>query len=139
MFRLPEPGSTPASADGVVFGGPEPSELLDAGEWLWVADLVAGNIPADDPDSARQALGIAAAAMDEILKFVPAGAGEVPDAAFWSRRGRRVRAEEPGRFQRDRLAIVRDSYRDQLDAVDPGDPGDPGDALDAGTSRPGRP
>jgi len=35
-------------------------------------------------------------------------------SAFWSARGQRVRDHEPGRFRRERLTIVRDSYRKQL-------------------------
>ncbi|GAA1512248.1 hypothetical protein GCM10009677_51550 [Sphaerisporangium rubeum] len=95
-----------------VFGGPEPSRLLDAGEWLWVADLTAGNVPAGDPVAARRALAVAAAAVEEVVKFIPPGADRVPDEAFWSDRGRRVRAAEPGRFQVDRLLVVRDTYRE---------------------------
>ncbi|MEO3810487.1 hypothetical protein ABGB17_15925 [Sphaerisporangium sp. B11E5] len=95
-----------------VFGGPEPSRLLDAGEWLWVADLTAGDVPPHDPPAARQALAIATAAVEEVVKFIPPGADRVPDEAFWSDRGRRVRAAEPGRFQVDRLLVVRDTYRD---------------------------
>ncbi|MFC6083136.1 hypothetical protein [Sphaerisporangium aureirubrum] len=95
-----------------VFGGAEPSRLLDAGEWLWVADLTAGNVPSGDRGAARQALVVAVAAVEEVVKFVPPGADRVPDEAFWSDRGRRVRAAEPGRFQVDRLLVVRDTYRD---------------------------
>jgi hypothetical protein len=110
VFRLPEPGTVPASGGRYHFGGDAPSELLDAGEWLWVADLAASDVPDGDPTAALNALSIAVAAMDEILKFIPAGAGEVPDAAFWSQRGREVRAREPGRFDRERLLVVRDGY-----------------------------
>jgi len=117
-FWAPGPRSVPSRpAGGVVFGGPEPSELLDAAEWLWVADLTASRVPVNDQRAAWRALAIATAAMEEILKFIPAGAGEVPEGAFWSRRGRRVRAEEPGRFERERLLIVRDTYREDRDAT----------------------
>jgi len=114
VFRLPDVRTQKNAADLVHFGGPEPSELLDPGEWLWVADLSAANVPVDGGLAARRALAIAAAAMDEILKFVPPGADRVPAAAFWSERGLRLRDQEPGRFRRERLAIVRDSYRSQL-------------------------
>ena len=58
-FLLPElPMPRPAGAL-VCFGGEEPSELLDPGEWLWVADLAASNVPAGDPAAARHALAIA--------------------------------------------------------------------------------
>ncbi|MEU4571940.1 hypothetical protein ACBI99_12185 [Nonomuraea sp. ATR24] len=110
LFGLPE---RPIPPDGYpTFGAAEPSELLDAGEWLWVADLTAGHVPADDRAEAHRALSIAAAAVGEAIKFVPPGQDEVPDDAFWSERGLEMRAAEPGRFHLDRLLIVRDTYRD---------------------------
>ncbi|GII78352.1 hypothetical protein Sru01_33340 [Sphaerisporangium rufum] len=109
LFALPEHEVT---APGFpVFGGTEPSQLLDAGEWLLVADLTAGNVPTGDDAAARQALDIATAAMEEVVKFVPPGERAVPDSAFWSTRGREVRGTDPGRFDLDRLLVVRDTYR----------------------------
>jgi len=64
-FRLPDEPRLSLERD-VVFGGSEPSELLDAGEWLLVADLAASRPDGDDEDVA-----LAAAAIDEVLKFVP--------------------------------------------------------------------
>ncbi|MFI7450723.1 hypothetical protein ACIBQX_24725 [Nonomuraea sp. NPDC049714] len=110
LFGLPD---RPVAPQGYpTFGGDEPSQLLDAGEWLWVADLTAGNVPAHDPDEAHRALAIAAAAIEEIVKFIPPGQDETPADAFWSDRGHEMRTAEPGRFQLDRLMIVRDTYRD---------------------------
>lgn len=110
LFGLPE---RPVLPDGwPTFGGDEPSELLDAGEWLWVADLTAGDVPVDDRAEAERTLRVAAAAVAEVIKFVPPGAEEVPDDGFWSERGLQVRAAEPGRFRLDRLLVVRDTYRD---------------------------
>lgn len=120
LFLLPDPRALPPASPGVRFGGETPSELLDAGEWLWVADLTASQVPTDNPDGAWRALAIATGAMDEILKFIPAEAQEVPDTAFWSVRGRRVRAEEPGRYRRERLELVRDFYRQRRDATEGG-------------------
>ncbi len=114
--RLPEPGREPASTGRLSFGGDRPSELLDAGEWLWVADLAAGHLPVEDPAEARANLEVAAAAMEEVLKFLPAIRTAVPPYAFWSGRGRQVRDREPGRFERQRLVSVRDSYLRQLRA-----------------------
>ena len=109
---MPEPGH-------VRFGDDRPSELLDPGEWLAVADAYASTGPADtsqlDPESARRLdadLATAVAALDEVLKFVPAGADAVPVEAFWSDRGRAVHAAEPGRFRAIRLRAVRDAYAD---------------------------
>ena len=93
------------------FGGPEPSDLLDAGQWLQIADVTAGSVP-DDEAEAGLALSLARAAVEEVIKFIPAGSLTVPDEAFWTDEGRDVRAAEPGRFRLERLLVVRDSYRD---------------------------
>ncbi|NUW32343.1 hypothetical protein HTZ77_13005 [Nonomuraea sp. SMC257] len=110
LFGLPERPVTPVAYP--TFGGSEPSELLDAGEWLWVADLSAGNVPVDDQAEARRVLRVATAAVEEVVKFVPPGADAVPDDAFWSERGQGMRATEPGRFELDRLLVVRDTYQE---------------------------
>lgn len=122
VFALPERPLAPEEGALVFFGGPEPSRLLDPGEWLLVADLCAqaaaapdGSPPAAD---ARESLAIAVAAVNEILKFVPAGENAVPESAFWTDRGRTVHQQEPGRFTRRRLLIVRDAYQDALYRVE---------------------
>lgn len=98
------------------FGGPEPSELIDAGEWMWISDLTASNVPAEEED-ARAALSMAEKAVEEVLKFIPDGEDDVPLRAFWSERGQQVRDAEPGRFRRERLEVVRDTYRELADAT----------------------
>ncbi|WP_327092036.1 hypothetical protein OIE66_15805 [Nonomuraea sp. NBC_01738] len=110
LFGLPGQPTMPSGYP--TFGGAEPSQLLDAGEWLWVADVSAGNVPVDDRAEARRSLSVAAAAIEEIVKFIPAGDEAVPDSAFWSERGLELRAAEPGRFELGRLLVVRDTYRD---------------------------
>jgi hypothetical protein len=120
-FREPDVPARPA--DGGWSAGPQPSELLDAGEWLWVADRF-GRAPAE-PDGltpaevgqARSDLAAAAAAVDETLKFLPPGAAAVPDGAFWSERGRQVRVGAPERFARASLEATRDSYRAVREAL----------------------
>lgn len=109
LFALPEREVTPVGYP--TFGGPEPSELIDAGEWLWVAELAAGNVPPDDDAEAGRALAIAASAVDEAIKFVPPGASDVPEPAFWSERGRLMREQEPSRFSRDALVAAREAFR----------------------------
>ncbi|GAA3812215.1 hypothetical protein GCM10022226_36080 [Sphaerisporangium flaviroseum] len=109
LFGLPE-GEVVAERFPT-FGGSEPSQLLDAGEWMWVADLTAGNVPADDPDAARQALAIAIASIDEVVKFIPPGEQDVPATAFWTERGKEMRDAEPGRFTAERLLVVRQTYQ----------------------------
>lgn len=123
LFRLAEPPLIPPADVPVLFGGRQPSELLDAGEWLRVADVCArAAVPAGAEESgrthydreARESLEVAVAAMDEVLKFIPENADAVPLSAFWTGDGQQVRAREPGRFERDRLLIVRSTYRNAL-------------------------
>ena len=116
-FRLPEIEDIRVTGKLIDFGGPERSELLDPGEWLWVADLTASRVPVGRPAAARHALSVAVGAMEEILKFVPEGAARVPVEAFRTTKGLDVYAAEPGRFERERLEIVRDTYRDALDRL----------------------
>src|SRR5947208_607578 len=105
LFGLPERETVPVGFP--TFGGPEPSQLVDAGQWLWVADLSAEGA-AEDPEEARGTLAIAIAALEEILKFMGAGAERVPERAFWSETGRRVRDQDPARFIRARLVEQRE-------------------------------
>jgi hypothetical protein len=118
-FEFDLPGQTlfpPAS--GVRFGAADASRIIDAGEWLFVADLVLGDLPAepdgrapaDERAAAARDAALGLAAVEEVLKFIPAGADEPPAGAFWTDRGRAKRAEEPGRFRRARLEAVRDVY-----------------------------
>lgn len=103
-FELPE-AIFPVGAR-LAYGGDDPSRLFDPGEWLAIADDHARRQPATPHD-----LAIARAAIEEVLKFVPAGDELIPDLAFRSARGRAVRDAEPGRFRRVRLEAVRDAYR----------------------------
>jgi hypothetical protein len=109
--------------------GDQPSELLDAGEWLWVADTYASRSTDhnDLSEPARRQLRTdllaARAAVLEVLKFLPTGAGEVPDDAFWTERGRAVRDAEPGRFGRLRLDAARAAYDRMLADLEVSDGG----------------
>jgi hypothetical protein len=105
LFALPGHETTPEGYPA--FGGPEPSQLLDAGEWLRVADLTTDDPP---PGEERHAGTIAAAAIEEVLKFIPAGEDEVPITAFWTAGGMQALDAEPGRFTRRWLTALRDSY-----------------------------
>jgi hypothetical protein len=100
-----------------VFGGDEASQIVDAGEWLWLAHRWASSVPVvtsrfrrPDPEHEKM-LKMAVAAMDEVLKFFPPGAGqydELPDEAFWTKRGRAYRARQPsGGWKRGRLEAYR--------------------------------
>ncbi|MGW6196513.1 hypothetical protein ACWF0M_10260 [Kribbella sp. NPDC055110] len=97
--------------DVATFGGPAPSELVDAGQWLAVADWIAGEVAADDrSEAARTAMAHACQAVQEVLKFVSPYGDVVPEEAFWTDAGRAERDRDPGRFRLDRLLAVRDSY-----------------------------
>lgn len=118
LFRLPDRVLPPPGDGEVRYGGPEPSALIDPGEWISVADAFARSVPvdtaalaADGLVTARAMLAHAAAAVDEVLKFIPAGSDAVPAGAFVTDRGRAAHAKEPGRFRRARLEVVRDTYR----------------------------
>ena len=100
-------------AGPVSFGGSDPSRLLDAGEWLDVAEDHAKREP-----GTYASLDIARAAMEEVIKFLPDGQEHVPDAAFWTEHGRAVRERQPGRFRRARLAAIHDAYRQLLAKYD---------------------
>ncbi|GGM60681.1 hypothetical protein GCM10011608_52230 [Micromonospora sonchi] len=117
VFRLPP--VIDAAGTGFRYGGDEPSQLLDPGEWLLVADAYAGQVPAsatsgEAAQRARTALTRAVAALDEVGKFIPAGGSAVPPDIFGSDRGRQLHQREPGRFRRDRLTAVRDAYAGML-------------------------
>jgi hypothetical protein len=72
-----------------------------------VADLAARHSPV--PDAADYTL--AAAAIDEVLKFIPSGAEAVPPEALHTATGRAAYQQEPSRFQKARLSAVADAYR----------------------------
>jgi hypothetical protein len=127
-FRLPAGGYPGAAVDDrssgdPSFGGTEPSQLIDAGEWIWVAETIARSIPghAGLPDTQRARAGFdlrtAAAAIDEAIKFVPPGADAVPAEALCSERGRDLYRADPRRFRRRRLEAVRQAYRNLAASV----------------------
>ncbi|GAA3123903.1 hypothetical protein JOF29_008633 [Kribbella aluminosa] len=110
LFSLPQ---EPRDDGLYSFGGPEPSELIDAGQWLAVADRIAGQVPVGDrSETARAAMVVARQAVEEVVKFIPPTADVVPDEAFWTEPGQGVRALDPGRFRLERLLLIRDSYSD---------------------------
>ncbi|GAA0901767.1 hypothetical protein [Virgisporangium aurantiacum] len=122
VFRLPDEVIIP-DPEEPVFGDDSPSTLIDAGEWLWIADLIARSTPAEPEDGMTPAdrqqirleLRTAAAAVGEAAKFVPPGADTVPADAVWSPRGRAVYDDEPGRFRLSRLQVVQRTYRNIAD------------------------
>ncbi|MFN8444201.1 MAG: immunity 49 family protein [Caldilineaceae bacterium] len=116
-FKLPtqEPDSSRQ------IGGDQPSTLIDAGEFLWLADQEAQQVPAStqglSPEALQQRnpdLQKALACLDEVLKFIPANSEEVPNSAFWTAFGRQLREEELGRFSRARLEAIRQAWQTLL-------------------------
>jgi hypothetical protein len=115
--------------DRLVYGfGPEPSKLIDAGQWvqvlfyyhtmveLQVKDLENGW---PDPAGAEYLLDMiwrARAAAEEILKFIPEGADSPPDSAFWTEVGRKSRADFGDRSWRAKMQEYIDTYV-QLEAI----------------------
>jgi len=88
------------------YGGARPSTIIDAGEWLAVADAHAQARPVD-----AHHLDRAVAALDEALKLIPAGHDAVPEASLASSAGQLAYAREPARFRRARIEALRNMYR----------------------------
>lgn len=110
LFGLP--ARETRAAGWPTFGGPEPSELLDPGQWMDVADRATADVPTD-PRAAGKVLAVAVAAVDEVIKFVPAGQDAVPEDEFWTPQGRALWDAEPDRFRLERLLAARDTYRER--------------------------
>ena len=101
------------------FGGSTPSTIIDAGQYMATSELAARQVsmPLTTEEArgrARYWLGRAVACIDEVMKWIPDGAEEVPEAAFFTPVGRQNRDREPGRFRRIRLAAVHRAYRQIL-------------------------
>lgn len=115
-FVLSEPLALPTGP--LAYGGDEPSTIVDAGQFLWLAERYAEPVPNDvaaliesERPSAGQALEVAIAALTEIVKFIPADGTEVPARGFFTEQGRRVREQAPDRFRRDRLVDMLERYQ----------------------------
>ncbi len=124
LFRLPDHTVVPHPGT-VVYGDGSPSQLLDPGEWLWVADHNANAVPADistlDAAGSRRArlrLSAAEAAIGEVLAFFAPQETDLDPDAIESDLGKVVYEREPGRFERARLEVVRAAYRELLAELD---------------------
>jgi hypothetical protein len=101
------------------FGGPEPSQLIDPGEFLAAAERTAEQVPADvatrpphERTSAKKELGVAIAAIEEVLKFIPEGEERVPATCFNGTRP--IYDRDPARFERASLVEQIAGYRRRL-------------------------
>jgi hypothetical protein len=115
----------PEIPPGDKFGGVRPSLLIDAGQYLAVADDASKRVPANvsrldeaQRRAARRWMSRAVNALEEVTKAIPAGADAVPASAMFSDLGKAMHAREPGRFRRPRLEAVLQVYRDILDRAD---------------------
>jgi hypothetical protein len=122
LFQVLEPSAQPRAGS---FGGPEPSAILDPGQFLTASDLWAKAVPGSaaglDKTARRKAgasLGMAIAALEEVLKFIPPGAQEIPPQSFRSAESERMRSEMPGQFRRIRLEARLQAYRQALQQFD---------------------
>ncbi|MCX4545801.1 hypothetical protein [Streptomyces sp. NBC_01565] len=93
------------------FGGPEPSQIIDPGEFMWASDRVSRdsglrmlNTPKAEHREFRPAAAYAIAALEEVAKFLPEGAEAIPEELFTSERGREIYAKNPMRFKRKDIA-----------------------------------
>ncbi|OLE29396.1 MAG: hypothetical protein AUG44_04290 [Actinobacteria bacterium 13_1_20CM_3_71_11] len=102
-FRVPVPAATG-------FGGDEPSQLIDPGQWLRLADVVTRDAGAGQ----RDRVALAVAAITEVLKFVKPGEDAVPGHEFWTDSGRQVFDEARWRFDKESLEFELDRYRRAL-------------------------
>jgi hypothetical protein len=131
-FSFTMPAALPDLGPGVRFSdGTERSRLLDAGEWLGVAELFEANAEelrdtADLSDEEvhqrlRYLAAAAAAATGEVLLFLPDGGADgdqVPEGAFWSQAGRAIYELSPERFRRANLVAelaIRQRLRSAMD------------------------
>ncbi|WP_327254737.1 hypothetical protein [Streptomyces sp. NBC_01244] len=107
------------------YGGAEPSEIIDPGEFSDVADRYsrwAGlgllNSPGSEHHKYQGAMASALAAVEEVFKFIPEGQDAVPASAFTSARGRARYEKGPGKFSREILEIELDLTREVLADID---------------------
>ncbi|MFI6401764.1 hypothetical protein [Streptomyces sp. NPDC050548] len=126
VFRLP--GLVPRYDD--MYGGPDPSQIIDAAEWRMVALDAMGRAQqlrgrrtglrklfgrgVQKPQMQR-ALEEALGSYQEMLKFIPPAADTIPDSAFFTENGRRIRTQEPYvAFERSFIEAMIDGVRSDL-------------------------
>jgi hypothetical protein len=133
-FTFEMPDALPDLSADVGYGtGGEPSRLLDAGEWLGIADLfdtnareLAATADLSDDETFSQVRYLASAAVaatDEAMLFLPPGVADedaVPEGAFWSQAGRAIYELAGERFGRAALAAERAARRQAVTDLDGG-------------------
>jgi hypothetical protein len=122
-FRLPAEAAV-APPGQVLFGGGGPSQLIDPGQWLRMADVVTQRLPPQEELSPhldpalRDRVHLAAAAVAEVLRFIKPGEDRVPGYEFWTDSGRQMYDEARWRFDKESLEFELDRYRRALATLD---------------------
>jgi len=113
------PDKKPGLRRKVEFGGAQPSRLLDAGEWMKVADRYSERAPkslAGLPEKQRRTAAhdveFAVAAVAEALKFIPSGSERVSSTSLLSDRGKAYFNKDVRRFSRTEL----ERFKGELEA-----------------------
>ncbi len=116
-FSLADAQEVPAPA----IGGETPSEIIDAGEFLLLSDRAAASVPVDlsgltdrQLAVARERMTRAIVALQEVMKFIPSGADQVPESALRVADSRALYREHPERFTRTELNTRLRSYREGM-------------------------
>jgi uncharacterized protein YjbI with pentapeptide repeats len=122
-LRVFELGLAEARVPPNAWGNADASTLIDAGEWMALADRWAEGVPVTPADApararARADLARAIAALGEVVKFIPDGADAPPKSAFFTSPGREVYLADPRRFARARVVVVVEAWRDLARELD---------------------
>lgn len=107
----------PELPPGDKFGGSRPSSIIDAGQYMAIADAAAMQVPADvtglDAEAKRNArwwMNRAVNALEEVLKWDYDEEGISPQGLF-TESGTATYEIEPGRFRKERVEAVVETYR----------------------------
>jgi hypothetical protein len=128
LFEIPQ-HAEPAPEHA--YAGPDapPSEIIDAGEWWLIAQLLAeaATVAEDAAEPERTwldedawewmdgALSQAVSAVDEVLRFLPTGGSELSDVAFWTPSGSQLWQRSRDEFSAERLFDLREAYGRRLE------------------------
>ena len=126
-FRVPD---WPDRTGG--FGGDDPSQIIDAGQWRMLGCEAVDSVEQATRSFRRVPAGAAleeivrllrfgVECLEEIPKFIPAGTDRVPVSAFWTDSGRRQLELEPlgiRHFEREMLEAFTGAYRNHLSILE---------------------
>ncbi|MFJ2817141.1 hypothetical protein [Streptomyces sp. NPDC087294] len=123
LFEFLVSGDRPSAQSA--FGGPDASRIIDPGEFLWASDRVSTasglqllHLPLAEQSEVRPATAYAIAALEEVAKFLPEGADEIPADRFTSELGRDVYTKDPTRFTREDIGAALELKRRILAGID---------------------